>query len=302
MRRILVLVVAVLSCLTIWYLWIKKYDYQISFKVKGTPESIYYQILEWETWSEDSKVNTISVIDTMLFNKVVQRASLQDTILDVEWSLLGVNDSITDITVGIKSKKDAVINRIGILVGETNFSRSLKKEFRGFRKKSNDFAKTFKVIIDGVSEMPALEYLYVSEQSIRSEKANMMIRANVDLYPKIKENQITQKGPPFVKITRWNILNDSIKFVFGFPVKYNDSLPVNDIIKYQKTPSKKAIKATYYGNYRNSDQAWFSLIEYAKKHDINIEEEPLEIFYNNPLSGGNELDWKAEIFMPIKEE
>ena len=27
---------------------------------------------------------------------------------------------------------------------------------------------------------------------------------------------------------------------------------------------------------------------------------PLEFFYNNPHYGGDELNWKAEIYMPIK--
>jgi len=47
-------------------------------------------------------------------------------------------------------------------------------------------------------------------------------------------------------------------------------------------------------------RAWYALINYAKKNNIEIEKKPVEIFYNNPNFGGNELDWKAEIYLPIK--
>jgi hypothetical protein len=33
-----------------------------------------------------------------------------------------------------------------------------------------------------------------------------------------------------------------------------------------------------------------------------VEDTPVEVFYNNPNMGGNALTWKAEIYLPLKEE
>ena len=60
------------------------------------------------------------------------------------------------------------------------------------------------------------------------------------------------------------------------------------------------MKAIYNGNYITSDRAWYSLHDYANKNNIKIEENPTEIFHNNPNMGGDELKWKTEVFIPIK--
>jgi len=152
-----------------------------------------------------------------------------------------VNDSVTKIKVGITSGEHAITNRLGILTGETSFSKSLKKKFTSFGKGANDFSKTFKIKFEGASEIPPLEYLYVSLNSSRIGKAGTMLRANADLYPKIRDKKIEKNGYPFVKIKGWNPISDDIEFSFGFPVKYQDSLPINSVIKY--TNFSKSIKS-----------------------------------------------------------
>ncbi len=44
---------------------------------------------------------------------------------------------------------------------------------------------------------------------------------------------------------------------------------------------------------------YISDVDHSLKNNITIEHKPFEIFYNNPNLGGNDLVWKAEIFMPI---
>ena len=75
---------------------------------------------------------------------------------------------------------------------------------------------------------------------------------------------------------------------------------LDDLIKFETLTSKKAIKAIYNGNYFGSDKAWFAIHEYARRNDINLFYEPTEVFYSNPFLGENELEWIAEIYMPIQ--
>ncbi len=79
------------------------------------------------------------------------------------------------------------------------------------------------------------------------------------------------------------------------------SLPIHKDLKYKQFNSVKALKAIYNGNYITSDRAWYALLDKAEGKNIELAKTPIEVFYNNPNFGGNELLWKAEIFMPIKE-
>ena len=73
-------------------------------------------------------------------------------------------------------------------------------------------------------------------------------------------------------------------------------------MKFKKTTEKRALKTIFNGNYKISDRAWFSIIDYASTKGVEIEQLPVEIFRNDPHSGGNPLEWEAEVYMPIKEE
>ena len=62
------------------------------------------------------------------------------------------------------------------------------------------------------------------------------------------------------------------------------------------------MKAEFNGNYIFSDRAWYELRDYAEKKGLKVTDKPLEIFFNNPNMGGDELQWKADIYMPLAED
>ena len=95
---------------------------------------------------------------------------------------------------------------------------------------------------------------------------------------------------------------DSINYNFCFPIIKSDSLPKHHLISYKQQESVKALKATYNGNYITSDRAWYALLEHAERNAIKVSETPIEVFYNNPNFGGDELQWNAEIFMPLIDQ
>jgi len=138
-------------------------------------------------------------------------------------------------------------------------------------------------------------------KGLQIEKARGMMQNYSLLTSILSAENITMNGTPFVEITNWNTQNDSIAYNFCFPVIKSDSLPVDSRIQYKQYNGAKALKATYNGNYITSDRAWYALVDYAENNDIKIDKKPLEVFYSNPNFGGDELQWKAEIFMPIKD-
>jgi len=132
------------------------------------------------------------------------------------------------------------------------------------------------------------------------DKAKEMMKNNSILVEFLSKHNLKKGKFPFVIVDNWDINNDQIDFRYCFPIFDKDSLPFNEEIKYDKIMPRLALKAIYNGNYKTSDRAWFGLYEYAKRHDININNHPVEFFQSNPFYGGDELKWVAEIYMPIK--
>ncbi|WP_271768967.1 GyrI-like domain-containing protein [Aquimarina algiphila] len=297
MKKVVIVIVTLLFGLTIWYLYIKKYDYEISFKANAAPGSIYDQVKNLRSIAKTNDIREIYPYESLQQKIVIDKVPVI-----LEWNFKSMADTITKVEVGIVSQDHSLENRLKVLIGSSKVIDSVKSNLIDLRKKIMNYTDSFMVVVDGESESPEMEYISVSSKTKRYRKANEMMRSNAFLYPKLTKNDIQKDGFPFVNIKNWDTEADSIYLDFGFPIKYRDSLPVGSGINVGKIKSKKALKATYHGNYRNSDEAWFVLLTYAKKNNILVEKTPLEIFYNNPMQGGDELEWKAEIFLPIKDE
>ncbi len=300
MKKIGLLTLIILLGGISWYLFIKKYDYQITFRANAAPGSVYDQVLHLRS-AKNREENMTQTIEKVPFTQIKQEVILGEEPVVLDWSFSSVADTITQIQVGIISKNHSIKNRMQILTGSTALVDAVKDDLISFRKKLNYYTDSFRVIVEGEDQIADMEVLSVSSKTKRYNKATEMMRNNAYLYPKLKESHVKQKGFPFVEINNWNIKTDSIYMNFGFPIVFKDSLPVNEKLKYRTISKQKALKATYYGNYRNSDEAWFVLLAYATKNNIPVEDKLLEVFYNNPMQGGNEIEWRAEIFLPIKE-
>ncbi len=64
----------------------------------------------------------------------------------------------------------------------------------------------------------------------------------------------------------------------------------------------KGLKATYYGNFRTSDRAWFALQDYAERNNLQLEHRVLEHFLANPFNGGEELEWETKVIIPFQKK
>ena len=164
-----------------------------------------------------------------------------------------------------------------------------------------DHTQKFKVKIIGEEELPSTYFAYVPLKLTQFQKARGMMRNFSYLTNEMVANQVQLNGPPIIEVTNWDMENDSLHYNFGQPIIRSERLPVGTDIKYKRIFPKQALKAEYNGNYITSDRAWYALLDYAKKHNIEVEPTPIEIFYNNPNMGSGEEQWKAEIYMPIKE-
>jgi effector-binding domain-containing protein len=299
--KLTILTIFLLASAMIWYLFIKSYDYQISFHEKTAPGTVFYVIEGWTQALE--KTEHISILESSKehFSNIRQTLKMKDSTLLFNWKIESSNATNSKITIQVKDVNNSIRTRIKNLYTNPPLKQVLLSRTSQFKKSLDAHLKNHKVEINGYHDTPAKFYAYVSISSSLREKANQMILNNGDVVVWLKEQDIKVIGEPTLEVTSWNIDTDSIDFNFMFPIGEMDSIPQHTKIKFKKVKSRKALKATYHGNYRVSDRAWFALYEYARNNSIKIENKPLEIFYNNPMSGGDELTWKAEIFMPLNE-
>lgn len=73
-------------------------------------------------------------------------------------------------------------------------------------------------------------------------------------------------------------------------------------MKFKTIAPIKGLRASYFGNFRTSDRAWFALMDYAKRKGVGLENKPLEHFLANPFNGGDELSWETQIIIPIAKK
>lgn len=300
-------IILLFLCLTVacisWYLFFKTSDYVIQFKEKTSPGTLYTSAEEWNFLNEKKGDFIHNYTAKEPFDYLHQDLVINDLKLILNWDFIALNDSVTQVTIGFSEKKNRIFNRLTAPFFETKFKKTILDLAKNY-KMGVDFVlkEKFRVHSISIDSIPKMNYAYVSLKNIKMrDKASLMMQNNGTILSFLREHNLEKNGFPFVLVDTWDLLENTIDFKYCFPIKQNDTLPVSMLIKFGETTPKKALKAIYNGNYINSDRGWFALHEYAKRHDIEIENTPLEIFYNNPFVDSIELDWIAEIFIPIKD-
>ena len=280
----------------LWYLIIKPYDYLVTFKIKTTAGTINQSIKLWNTSIENSRP-----IHQENLKNLTQQIIIKDSTYNYEWSISSLNDSISKVSVYVTDIDHSFANKISIPFGTTDFEKRTQNTITDFIEKLKEHLSKTRVSEVVVDSTRSTYCAFIPMKGLQIEKASGMMQNYSLLTSVLSVENIEMNGTPFVEITNWNTQNDSITYNFCFPVIKSDSLPKDPRIEYKQYNGVKALKAIYNGNYITSDRAWYALLDYAENHDIVVAKKPLEVFYSNPNFGGDELQWKAEIFIPIKE-
>lgn len=284
----------ILSGFLIWNLFLKPYDYLVTFKARTFPGAINQTI---KTWNYSQKGAKIEPSDDLYTLK--QTIPFSDSTFIYNWKIEPLNDSTSLVKVYITDRDHSFKNRLTYPFFYTDFEKRVKNSITGFSKNLNEHISKFRVQINGESEIAEKFCAYIPIESRQIEKARGMMQYYGLLDNAMAENEMQLDGRPFLLINEWDMKNDRIQYDFCFPIIENDTLFEHPDILFKKIESKKALKATYNGNYISSDRAWYALLDYADKNNIEVDLEPIEIFYNNPNMGGDELKWSAEIYMPL---
>lgn len=296
MRKVFSIFIAVAFAALLWYFFLKPQDYKVNFEAKAIPGTIYETVKAW-----NQGLDSVLPIDFESPEHFKQTVMANDSVHEYEWSVSPINDSVSKVSVSITDPEHSFNNKLAVPFSDTDFEKGARKTLLDFNDFLNGHIKSFKVTIEGESEIFSSFCACVSLKTTPEGKAKGMMANYNFLNSILLESEVKLNGPPFVEVLDWDLKNNMLSYNFCNPIIRSEKLPDHPDISYKRIFPKKALKAIYNGNYITSDRAWYALLDYAKKKNIAIEEKPVEVFYNNPNMGGNELEWKTEVFMPLKE-
>ncbi|WP_395043057.1 GyrI-like domain-containing protein [Flavobacterium sp.] len=300
-KKLLSAFVILFSVFLIWYLFIKKSDYTINFKAKAATRTIFQGIQDWSKVQSQNTNKKYKIIEKQNFDFIKQELISGTNSYTYSWKMNTINDSITQVSVDINEKNASIYNRLTAPFFNTKFKQEQLKKIEDFRDGLNQHLKTHKVKIDGVGTSEETLVAYINLKSVMQEKAQTMIMNDGKITGFLHNNSIKINGKPYLEVLNWEENKETLEFNYCFPIDKNTKIISDSLVKFKKLPALKGLMATYYGNYRTSDRAWFTLIDYAKNHNYKLSKKPLEHFFANPFNGGNELEWETKIIIPFSK-
>ncbi len=288
------------SLLFVWYLFIKENDYIISFNIKAATGTVFQGVNEWTTAQNTNQSENYSLLEKNNFDYIKKEMIKGQNHLQYTWNLNPINDSVTNVKVGIKDMQHSLYNRLTVPFFKTEFKKEQINKIKDFKTGLDEHIKKFKIKIDGEGTSEEIFVAYISLKSVLQEKARNMIANDADITGFLYRNKISIIDSPYLEITNWNYETETLDFNYCFPIHKNTKIIPDELVKFKTIPAMKGLKATYYGNFRTSDRAWFALLDYAKRHDYKLQNKVLEHFMANPFNGGNELSWETKIIIPFE--
>lgn len=286
-----------------WYFFLKQSDYTITFKINAATGTISQGIVEWTTTQSKNQNEIYTILEKRNYDFIKQQMKKGNEKMEYTWDMKSINDSMTNVTIGIKDLNHSFYNRLTAPFVSTKFRTEQIEKIKSFKMGLEDHIDDFKIRIDGERSSEEIYVAYISLKSVMQEKAQTMIGYDSVIVGYLDRNKIKIIGHrPYLEVTDWDQDKEIISFNYCFPIPKNTKYVPDSNVKFKTIPALKGLQATYFGNYRTSDRAWFALLDYAKKHDYKLENKPLEHFLSNPFNGGNELEWEAKIIIPFDDK
>lgn len=293
-------IIAILIALVGWYFLIKESDYTITFKAKTATGTVFQGIEDWSTTQNKNQNEIYTILEKRNFDFIRQQMIKGKDSFEYTWTLKSINDSVTNVTIGIKDLNHSFYNKLTAPFFATKFRTQEIEKIKLFKKGLEDHIDDFKIRIDGEKSTEEIYVAYISLKSVLQEKAQTMIGYDADIVGYLEKNKIKIIGHrPYLEITEWDQDKETVSFNYCFPIPRNTKYIPDSNVKFKTIPAIKGLQATYFGNYRTSDRAWFALLDYAKRNNIKLQNTVLEHFLANPYLGGNELEWQTKIIIPF---
>ncbi|QMU64287.1 MAG: hypothetical protein GKR88_08310 [Flavobacteriaceae bacterium] len=300
-KQLIYAISGVLVAAAIWYFFIKKYDYRVTFETSNAPGVVYHKLSNWNIWP-GSKAKKTQILSKQAFSKVALQIKENDSIMLIDWQFYSISDSITKVYACFKDKNHSIYQKFKLLFGKTDFVRKSIRIAKKIRNELKSHELKYKVSTPEKATIPEKYCACVSSSGKLLSKASQMIEKNPILLDFLRLNEIPITEYPLLQVTQWHQKKETIDFDFCFPIPKKKEYKLLKDIVLKTIPEREALKIVFNGNYMLSDRAWFSMIAYTARNRIAIELYPVEFYYNDPHSGTSELTWKTDVFFPLKQQ
>ncbi len=298
-KKIISVLVALFGIFLGWYLFIKKSDYIITFKVKTSTGVVYQGINEWVKSKAKETGETYHVLENNKFDILKYEISKDNKSMVYDWEINSVNDSITAVKVGITEPANSFYNRISAPFLKTGFKTEQLQTIKEIKDDLNDHLSMLKVGTISEGKIEEVFVAYINLKSVLQEKAQNMIMDDPKVTGYLFKNNIKIIGKPYVEVNSWDLDTEILDFNYCFPIDKNTKYISDEFVKFKTIPSQKGLKVSYFGNFRTSDRGWFAILDYAKKNNKQLDLRPIENYMANPFNGGDEMTWETKIIIPF---
>ncbi|MGB3774186.1 MAG: GyrI-like domain-containing protein [Leeuwenhoekiella sp.] len=306
MKKVIIIFCSILILSLCWFLFIKKYDYQITFESNYGAGTVFQEVLELETLNASDSLKSVRLNSFKPFHEITQIAYMKEVdSIELVWDFEKQYDTITKVTVRSRSITNTFKQRLSIInpFQESDYIQELKKDLIVFRDNLYQLQKFYTIKTNEEEvKSPGATCACVTSTTKIENKAQAMMATIGSIETFLQKNDIKQKGLPMSQVSHWYIPENIITFDFCFPVADNTSLPKDkNGVFIKKIEPKMALYARFNGNYKLSHRAWFDLYEYAKNNYIEFNPNPIEVYHGNPMNGGDPITWQADIYLPLKK-
>lgn len=283
-----------------WYIFIKQHHHRITF-TSNQPIGVFYRHLQdWDQYRDKQWIDSVKIISKTPFSEVIHKVYVKDSLFTYRWKLESTGEQRTKITAYVTDDENSFQQKWEVPFLANSFVKGNIRNVESVGRRMLENSKNFRLSSVTDTLLPETFSAYIELTTTADTKASNMIRNIGTIMGYINDNELKLAGEPFLMVTNWNLDSDEIDYHFCFPIQKSDSLAVAPEIKFKETPSTKALKVIFNGNYRISYQAWYYLKAYAQGRNIDIEGLPTEIFFDDPHSGIDDLKWRADVLMPYK--
>jgi effector-binding domain-containing protein len=297
-QKIIYLVIFSLAVVLMSYLFVFPYHYKVGFTTKQPPGVVLDHLRAWPKFSSKDSVTVEN--GSVFFNeRLIQTINSSTASLTVDWSMIRITDSTTRVEGRFSATQDALSQKLGLPFGLSYVPRTSIDLTQSLAQGLVEKSKNFKVHSISDTIIDSLFCAYVSVKTKEATKAQGMLRQISTVMDYIKGNGIQLKGDPLITVTNWDPHSQDLSFDFCFPIDSLAVRPEDPEVRFKTIKPRRYLKAIFNGNYRISQQGWYTLLDHAKRNNISLGSEIIEIYRNDPHEGGDSMQWVAELLMPI---
>ena len=101
-KRLGYILLLLLVATSVWYFFVKEYDYLVTFETKNAPGIVYNKLLNWNQGRATK--DEISIIQKVPFSQVQLEIAKDDSKTFMDWQFQSISDSVTKVKVYFKDQ------------------------------------------------------------------------------------------------------------------------------------------------------------------------------------------------------